>query len=192
MHSTDNLDDGYLGSGKHLWNSIHKHGKKNHKKEIMEFLPNRSSLKEREKTLVNEELIHDKLCMNLHLGGDGGFSEEERKKGTQQMLKIIWTDINFRKRNCERNQILFKKLWQNLEYRNKMSYKNSLAFKGNQHTEEFKLKLGLINSIKQKGNGNSQYGTCWITNNKENKKIKKEEIQDYLNQGWSKGRKMVL
>lgn len=29
MHSTDNLDDGYVGSGKRLWNSIKKHGKEN-------------------------------------------------------------------------------------------------------------------------------------------------------------------
>ena len=35
MHSTDNIDDNYLGSGKRLWNSINYHGKENHKKEIL-------------------------------------------------------------------------------------------------------------------------------------------------------------
>lgn len=30
MHSTDNLDDGYVGSGKRLWYSINKHGLKKH------------------------------------------------------------------------------------------------------------------------------------------------------------------
>lgn len=29
MHSTDNLEDGYVGSGKRLWYSINKHGKEN-------------------------------------------------------------------------------------------------------------------------------------------------------------------
>ena len=49
MHSTSNLEDGYIGSGKRLWNSIRKHGKENHECEILEWLPDRSSLKEREK-----------------------------------------------------------------------------------------------------------------------------------------------
>ena len=41
MHSTDDLDDGYLGSGKILGYSRAKHGDENHKKEILEFLPDR-------------------------------------------------------------------------------------------------------------------------------------------------------
>ena len=38
------------------------------------------------------------------------------------------------------------------------------------------------------GEKNPSYGTCWITNGKENKKIKKEEINDYICDGWYKGR----
>ena len=30
----------------------------------------------------------------------------------------------------------------------------------------------------QKGKNNSQYGTCWITNGIENKKIKKSDLKD--------------
>lgn len=37
-----------------------------------------------------------------------------------------------------------------------------------------------------KGEKNSQFGTCWITNGKENKKIKKEET---IPNGWKLGRK---
>ena len=42
----------------------------------------------------------------------------------------------------------------------------------------------------QQGEKNSQYGTCWIHNDKENKKIKKDELENYINDGWIKGRKM--
>ena len=31
MHSTDNMEDGYIGSGKRLWHSINYHGKENFK-----------------------------------------------------------------------------------------------------------------------------------------------------------------
>jgi len=61
MHSTDDLNDGYFGSGKRLWFSINYHGKENHVKEILEFLPTRQLLKEREKEIVNKELIGDVL-----------------------------------------------------------------------------------------------------------------------------------
>lgn len=40
MHSTDNLEDGYLGSGKILGYSLNKYGRENHIKEILEYLTN--------------------------------------------------------------------------------------------------------------------------------------------------------
>jgi hypothetical protein len=195
MHSTDNLDDDYLGSGKYLRRSLNKHGVENHTKEILEYLPNRSSLKERERELVNEKLILDKFCMNLQPGGGGGFCNEEHRKKcilawrTAGIKKLIWLAFNDLKWKEEHSQKI-KKVLQNEEIREKIRIGAAKSFKGKHHTEEFKIKLGLINSIKQKGEKNSQYGTCWITNNKENKKIKNEEILDYLNQGWSKGRKI--
>lgn len=79
MHSTSNLNDCYIGSGRRLWLSINKHGKENHSTEILEWLPNRSSLKLREKELVNESLLSDPMCMNLQLGGGGGLSGEEHR-----------------------------------------------------------------------------------------------------------------
>lgn len=41
---------------------------------------------------------------------------------------------------------------------------------------------------------NSQYGTCWIYNEnlRQNKKIKKDEIERWITKGWSKGRKQKI
>mgnify|MGYP003644093940 CR=1 FL=1 len=63
---------------------------------------------------------------------------------------------------------------------------------GKRHSEESKKKIGEANSIYQSGRGNSQYGTCWVYNSvlKQSKKIKKEELQYWIDQGWLKGRKI--
>lgn len=74
LHSTDRLDDGYIGSGTRLWNSIHKHGREAHQKQILEFLPTRQSIKLREAEIVNTELLNDPMCMNINIGGTIGYS----------------------------------------------------------------------------------------------------------------------
>ena len=82
MHSTSNLEDGYVGSGTFLWKSIKKYGRENFKMEIQEFFPDRRSLKEREIEIITEELLEDPMCMNLSLGGNGGpfINDETWKK----------------------------------------------------------------------------------------------------------------
>jgi hypothetical protein len=180
MHSTDNLDDGYMGSGKKLWNSIRKHGKENHVCEILEFLSDRSSLKNREFEIVNEQFLQDPLCMNLQLGGGGGFSSEEHRKKAQaaggkkvrQILSArhaerLKNDSDYRERYCN-------------------SLKGKQTFLGKKHSEETKQKMRESQKDKQSGDKNSQYGTCWITNGSENKKIKKTEA---LPDGWTYGRR---
>ena len=81
IHSTDNLNDGYMGSGVLLKHSIKKHGVENHKHEILEFVSNRKMLSEVEKGVLTKEILEDIRCLNLKEGGDGGYmsSEEIRK-----------------------------------------------------------------------------------------------------------------
>ena len=43
-----------------------------------------------------------------------------------------------------------------------------------------------MRKTKNKGSNNSQYGTMWITNGVDNKKIRKEDV---MPEGWYKGRK---
>ena len=40
------------------------------------------------------------------------------------------------------------------------------------------------------GEKNSQFGTCWVMNTLESKKIRKEELNIYLSNGYVIGRKM--
>lgn len=188
MHSTDNLEDGYLGSGKRLWHSINYHGKENHEKVILEYCKNREQLKKREEEIVNEQLLSEDLCMNLKPGGSGGFvNEEHRKKFIESNNwgpsheRIKWLHDNDPKWLEEQKQ----KIKEGLK---KINF-NFKTFVGRSHTEETKRKISEKNYFNQLGEKNSQYGTCWINNGAENKKIKKEEINNYLCNGWYKGRK---
>lgn len=56
---------------------------------------------------------------------------------------------------------------------------------GRKHREESKRKIGVSTAITQKGSRNSQFGSMWITNGTENKKIKSIDI---IPEGWYKGR----
>jgi hypothetical protein len=59
------------------------------------------------------------------------------------------------------------------------------TWKGKKHKDETKARIGKVNSVKQSGSGNSQYGTMWITNGLDNKKVKKDSIVPI---GYRKGR----
>ena len=61
---------------------------------------------------------------------------------------------------------------------------------GRKHKEESKKKIGEKNSIHQQGSKNSQYGTCWITNGEIDKKIKKNDLDSWLEKRYTKGRKI--
>lgn len=66
------------------------------------------------------------------------------------------------------------------------------SFKGHRHSELTKKTISNSRKGQSKGVKNSQYGTCWIMNEslKESKKIKKNDLQDWLDKGWSIGRKI--
>lgn len=71
IHSTDNMDDGYFGSGNRIRYSLNKYGIEAHRKEILEVLPTRALVLERERDVVNEQMLADPLCLNLAKGGQG-------------------------------------------------------------------------------------------------------------------------
>ena len=53
IHSTENVDDGYMGSGSLIMKAIEKYGKYNFTKTILEYCDNRELLVELEKKIVN-------------------------------------------------------------------------------------------------------------------------------------------
>lgn len=194
MHSTDNLEDGYLGSGNRIKLSIRKYGKENFSREILEFCETRVELKKREEEVVTLDEISKEECINLRVGGYGGFSSEEHmikcsEAGVKAKLKRLNEDSKFKYLMVEQGCTALKqarKDGKGILKGDKNQYQN---WTGKKHTEETKVKM----SESSKGNGigenNSQYGTCWITKDSINKKIKRDDLLNYENEGWVSGRK---
>lgn len=86
-HSTDNVDDGYLGSGKLINESIKKYGVENFKKEILYFFKTPEEMFEKEKEIVTEEFINRSDVYNIVTGGFGGFN-----KGSKDLRHITNID----------------------------------------------------------------------------------------------------
>ncbi len=87
MHSTNNLEDGYLGSGTYLRRSVKKHGKDNFRIEILHWRENREELSKLEKEIVTLDEIAKVECMNLKIGG-GSESFHVSTKETKQKQSI--------------------------------------------------------------------------------------------------------
>ena len=80
IHSTSNLDDGYLGSGVNLKRAFKEYGRENFTKEILEYFDDRELLDLREQEIVNAEFVCREETYNLKTGGHSGQHSEETKK----------------------------------------------------------------------------------------------------------------
>ena len=80
MHSTNDLGDGYMGSGLRLRRSIRKYGEDRHFMLILKFYDTRDLLIEAEKEAITPEMVLDENCMNLRPGGEGGFISVEQQR----------------------------------------------------------------------------------------------------------------
>ncbi len=143
-HKINNLQDSYIGSGDLIIKAIKKYGKEKFKKEIMHLFNSSEQMYDMERLLVNESFIKREDTYNVRIGGTGG---------------RIRVDLEYNK---------------NISKGLKKYYKTHFnVFKGQHYSEETKEKIGQKIAFYQNGKNNSQYGTIWITNGVENKKIKK-------------------
>ena len=90
IHSTFDLNDGYLGSGYRLNKDINRFGKEQYEREILEFFDTREKAYEREKEVVNETLMKNWYCLNVAEGGS------KYKKGDKLHFKSF-TDCDWDK-----------------------------------------------------------------------------------------------
>lgn len=137
MHCTNNLEDNYLGSGKIIQKAINKYGKNNFRKEILFIFDNFDDMANKEKEIINEEIIESYEYYNLKTGGEGGrLTKEIREKISNANRGRIVKE--------ESKQLALKTRIKNGNY-----YKSGKEhhFYGIPHTE--KTKENISNSLKE-------------------------------------------
>ena len=195
-----------MGSGIILKKSIKKYGKQNHIFEILKFFSSREELIEKEKEIVNEDFLKDPQCMNLRIGGGTSYEHvhaDEIRKKISSTVSIVRKGITFTEEH-KQNMSNAKKGKKRPDLKN-----SKFTFEGRNHTKEAKDKIGesskkrvwtsdsrdkvsKLKKGKYTGNQNSQFGKVWINNGEVNKKIKKEELEKFLENGWIRGSKRSL
>ena len=201
-HKTKELNDNYMGSGKYLKRAQEKYGIENFKKEILFVFDTAEEMYAKEAEIVNEDFLVTQNTYNLMEGGDGGFSyinssgQNGTQKGVEKRLELMRDEFWFSywKEKQREGCILHSQSIPKEEFSRRGKKANQTAkekngcfsFENKKHTEKAKQEIGRKNSINQQGEKNSQFGSMWITNNEESKKIKKD---DPIPEGWRKGRK---
>jgi len=182
-HCAFSLENDYFGSGKIIKNSIVKYGKENHIKEILVICNNKNELSDIEKEIVNEELLTDPLCMNIKIGGKGGWLKQPfdvcskaGKIGGKVLSNKLKTDPEFRKMISEK---LRKTSLKAVKDGRIKGWDNTKIWLGKKHSNEHNEKTRL-----------SSLDRCWINNTYSEKCIKKKELNKYLELDWKKGRKI--
>jgi hypothetical protein len=73
-HSTDVIEDGYIGSGLLLKRAVAMHGVSNFIRTVLFVFNNTTDMFAKEKELVNEEFVNRSDVYNIMLGGNGGLN----------------------------------------------------------------------------------------------------------------------
>jgi hypothetical protein len=180
-HKTENLDDNYMGSGKYLKYAQEKHGIENFTKEILFVFDTAEQMYAKEAELVNEEFIATQNTYNLKVGGFGGWDYVNKNPTFDR------SDRARHARSCGSGFLGKTHSEKHMKTLCNVNKKNSY-FGGRKHSVETKKTIS--EKAKERLSDptkNSQFGTMWITNEKDNMKIAKDSV---IPCGWRKGRKI--
>lgn len=177
VHCTNNLDDGYMGSGKRLHYAYEKYGIENFTKEILKFFETQDSAFQYEYDFITEEMLEAKECYNMIQGGRGKGAPHPKNKN-----KTTYVD-------CEGNTYYVS----NTDPRVLSGELHGLSY-GKTITDTHKQKvIDWHKNNDTSGKNNSQYG--WKCFYKEidgqfiNKRVSPEDIDKYISDGWVVGSK---
>lgn len=200
VHKTLTLNDGYMGSGKVIKAAIEKHGLENFEKTILETFKTSEEMFRREKEIVNEDFLSRSDVYNLRRGGTGGFDfinknnlqKVGRAKANQTMIEKYGENfLSILGKKGTATQKNNGQLDQSIARLSHHSKNQPVA----QKLEALKVANTPESIAKKKetwkktnrgiGEKNSQFGSMWITDGRNNKKINSSQP---IPPGWHKGR----
>ena len=199
VHKTEDMNDGYMGSGKIIKRVIEKYGIDNFEKVILETFEDSKSMYAREKEVVNEEFLLREDTYNLRRGGHGGFDyiNKNNLNGFSNVDVAVRAAIIV-------NKIRTKRLKEKMKDR---SFKSALYEKvgatklertgskngwlNKHHSCKSKNQISISMKNKNRGSLNGNFGKCWINKEGLAKMIKRDEVDIWINAGWQLGRTIV-
>ena len=159
MHRTDDVDDGYLGSGRLIIRAIKKYGKENFIREVLCFCKSKEEAFKNEAMFIKEyKTLSSEGGYNISLTGGteckGKHSEESKKKMSEARSGIIPSDETRLKwsesRRGEGNSMYGRSGELSPNYGKTFSEEHrrkiSEAATGRVHTEETREKLSKFNT----------------------------------------------
>ncbi len=199
VHQTENIDDGYLGSGTLLSRAIEKYGCGAFEKVILETFDSAEAMYAREAEVVNEAFLCREDVYNLKVGGNGGWDYANKQTDQSWRLDTASHMNKVLKRRIEAGDLdssyfqtcqqkgaesFRRRLHDEPELAKKFKDHGSTIFLGKSHTKETKERMRTAAKLRV-GHRNSMHGKCWITDGTSNKvQSKLLPIPD----GWRKGR----
>jgi GIY-YIG catalytic domain len=179
VHQTNDINDGYIGSGTLLKAAIVKYGIENFHREVLQIFKSKKDAYQKEKELVTEELVKSKDCYNVKEGGRGGFDHIRAANlhFSSKNKKIIHNPLT-----NEQTKVPLGELKKYLEEGWQLGFKPETIQK---MSASGRIK---IQSEEQKKKNSEVKKNCILMRNDYTNKIKfikKDLINDYLNNGWS-------
>lgn len=138
-HSSEILDQRYLGSGIQLKSAIKKYGIENFRKEILEFFENREDAFKQESEVVTEEFIKEDTNYNMMPGGLGGAvrTKEWKEKVSSKLKGRVFSEEHSRKKSLAQTGEKNHRYGKPNPNNPKMYGKDNAMF-GKKHSEETK------------------------------------------------------
>lgn len=137
VHRTDNLDDGYLGSGIIIKRAKEKYGIENFEKEILEYFDTYQDALNKERKIVNITFIEDSNNYNIKEGGYGNC------KWSTEGLKLLSESAKNRWKNKKYRNMMQEKVFNNTDRNLRVGKGRSKWIK--EHPEEHKINMNKIN-----------------------------------------------
>lgn len=231
-HVTENLNDGYMGSGVNIKKAIKKFGRENFIKEVLYIFDNKEDMLNKEREIVNNEFTKREDVYNIIIGGGElttlGLAVVRNKDGEyftvnkedprylsgeltatmdgKSVLKDKDGNIVITEKNdprylsgelvgCSKGKVNVIDKYGNVL---KISVEDPRYISGElkfnhcwnvfSHTEETKIKMSLAKKGKYNGEKSKFFGMCWITKDGINDRIYKEDLDKMISEGWRRGR----